>query len=106
MPVSCQRGFQGPCTGVVVVVVGWTCIGSNSVEAGQAVLVCSRCLRHPHHVTNILLLSLPPLSPLFLLLLLCHPSGVPHSSTKPYVRAKGRKFEKARGRRKSRGYKA
>jgi large subunit ribosomal protein L18e len=32
--------------------------------------------------------------------------GVPHSSTKPYVRAKGRKFEKARGRRKSRGYKA
>jgi hypothetical protein len=33
-------------------------------------------------------------------------SGVPHSSTKPYVRAKGRKFEKARGRRKSRGYKA
>mmetsp|Transcript_114929 Transcript_114929/g.320163 ORF Transcript_114929/g.320163 Transcript_114929/m.320163 type:complete len:187 (-) Transcript_114929:89-649(-) len=32
--------------------------------------------------------------------------GVPHSSTKPYVRSKGRKFEKARGRRKSRGYKA
>lgn len=32
--------------------------------------------------------------------------GVPHSHTKPYVRAKGRKFEKARGRRKSRGYKA
>ena len=32
--------------------------------------------------------------------------GVPHSSTKPYVRAKGRKFEKARGRRNSRGYKA
>lgn len=32
--------------------------------------------------------------------------GVPHSSTKPYVRAKGRKFEKARGRRKSCGYKA
>merc|ERR1711994_102623 len=32
--------------------------------------------------------------------------GVPHSSVKPYVRAKGRKFEKARGRRKSRGYKA
>uniref|UniRef100_A0A7S2BTS7 Large ribosomal subunit protein uL15/eL18 domain-containing protein n=1 Tax=Alexandrium andersonii TaxID=327968 RepID=A0A7S2BTS7_9DINO len=32
--------------------------------------------------------------------------GVPHSSTKPLVRAKGRKFEKARGRRKSRGYKA
>merc|ERR1712176_870719 len=31
--------------------------------------------------------------------------GVPHSSTKPYVRAKGRKFEKARGRRASRGYK-
>mmetsp|Transcript_14300 Transcript_14300/g.32517 ORF Transcript_14300/g.32517 Transcript_14300/m.32517 type:complete len:188 (+) Transcript_14300:111-674(+) len=31
--------------------------------------------------------------------------GVPHSSTKPYIRAKGRKFEKARGRRKSRGYK-
>ncbi|KAH7676590.1 large subunit ribosomal protein L18e protein [Dioscorea alata] len=30
--------------------------------------------------------------------------GVPHSSTKPYVRAKGRKFEKARGRRKSRGF--
>jgi len=45
---------------------------------------------------------------LFLLLFvlwLC-PAGVPHSSTKPYVRAKGRKFEKARGRRKSRGYKA
>ena len=32
--------------------------------------------------------------------------GVPHSSTKPYVRSVGRKFEKARGRRKSRGYKA
>ncbi|XP_057310907.1 60S ribosomal protein L18-like [Hydractinia symbiolongicarpus] len=32
--------------------------------------------------------------------------GVPHSSTKPYVRTKGRKFEKARGRRASRGYKA
>ncbi|KAK4377169.1 hypothetical protein RND71_003465 [Anisodus tanguticus] len=31
--------------------------------------------------------------------------GVPHSHTKPYVRAKGRKFERARGRRKSRGYK-
>jgi len=31
--------------------------------------------------------------------------GVPHSKTVPYVRAKGRKFEKARGRRKSRGYK-
>ncbi|XP_074570691.1 large ribosomal subunit protein eL18y-like [Curcuma longa] len=31
--------------------------------------------------------------------------GVPHSHTKPYVRSKGRKFEKARGRRKSRGYK-
>merc|ERR1712211_136170 len=31
--------------------------------------------------------------------------GVPGSSTKPYVRAKGRKFESARGRRKSRGYK-
>ncbi|KAM0951144.1 putative ribosomal protein L18e [Dioscorea sansibarensis] len=30
--------------------------------------------------------------------------GVPHSSTKPYVRSKGRKFEKARGRRNSRGY--
>ncbi|XP_053214879.1 60S ribosomal protein L18-like [Panonychus citri] len=30
--------------------------------------------------------------------------GVPHSHTKPYVRAKGRKFEKARGRRSSRGY--
>jgi hypothetical protein len=47
-----------------------------------------------------------PLLPLLLLLLLCAPAGVPHSSTKPYVRAKGRKFEKARGRRKSRGYKA
>ncbi|KAG1666587.1 hypothetical protein FOA52_000554 [Chlamydomonas sp. UWO 241] len=32
--------------------------------------------------------------------------GVPHSSTKPYVRAKGRKFEKARGKRNSCGYKA
>jgi len=32
--------------------------------------------------------------------------GVPHSSTKPFVRSEGRKFEKARGRRKSRGYKA
>merc|ERR1712151_953783 len=31
--------------------------------------------------------------------------GVPDSSTKPYVRAKGRKFESARGKRKSRGYK-
>jgi len=32
--------------------------------------------------------------------------GVPGSSTKPHVRAKGRKFEQARGKRKSRGYKA
>ncbi|XP_065187964.1 large ribosomal subunit protein eL18B-like [Sycon ciliatum] len=31
--------------------------------------------------------------------------GVPHSNSKPYVRAKGRKFERARGRRSSRGYK-
>eukprot|EP00898_Chlorokybus_atmophyticus_P002807 jgi/Chlat1/3527/Chrsp23S00267 len=31
--------------------------------------------------------------------------GVPGSHTKPYVRAKGRKFEKARGRRNSRGFK-
>ncbi|KAK9824353.1 hypothetical protein WJX72_009612 [[Myrmecia] bisecta] len=31
--------------------------------------------------------------------------GVPHSHTKPYVRSKGRKFEKARGRRSSKGYK-
>ncbi|KAM7273574.1 hypothetical protein ACFE04_028238 [Oxalis oulophora] len=31
--------------------------------------------------------------------------GVPHSHTKPYVRAKGRKFEKARGKRNSRGFK-
>ncbi|KAI8589579.1 60S ribosomal protein L18 [Geranomyces variabilis] len=32
--------------------------------------------------------------------------GKPHSSAKPFVRSKGRKFERARGRRKSRGYKA
>merc|ERR1711862_611288 len=31
--------------------------------------------------------------------------GVPNSTTAPRVRAKGRKFEKARGRRKSRGFK-
>ena len=31
--------------------------------------------------------------------------GVSHSHVKPFVRAKGRKFEKARGRRPSRGYK-
>jgi len=31
--------------------------------------------------------------------------GVPHSSAKPYVISKGRKFERARGRRKSRGFK-
>ncbi|XP_013868169.1 large ribosomal subunit protein eL18 [Austrofundulus limnaeus] len=31
--------------------------------------------------------------------------GTPHSHTKPYVRSKGRKFERARGRRSSRGYK-
>ncbi|WP_411026546.1 hypothetical protein [Salmonella sp. s54395] len=31
--------------------------------------------------------------------------GTPHANTKPYVRAKGRKFEKARGRRKRCGYK-
>ncbi|KAL0435905.1 UNVERIFIED_CONTAM: 60S ribosomal protein L18-2 [Sesamum radiatum] len=30
--------------------------------------------------------------------------GVPHSHTKPYVRAKGRKFERARGRRNSKGF--
>merc|ERR1719430_2024156 len=32
--------------------------------------------------------------------------GVPHSKTAPHVRSKGRKFEKARGKRRSRGYKA
>ncbi|XP_072777675.1 large ribosomal subunit protein eL18 isoform X4 [Taeniopygia guttata] len=31
--------------------------------------------------------------------------GTPHSHTKPYVRSKGPKFERARGRRASRGYK-
>lgn len=31
--------------------------------------------------------------------------GVPHSKTAPFVRSKGRKFERARGRRKSRGFK-
>merc|ERR1712238_505524 len=31
--------------------------------------------------------------------------GVPNSSTAPHVRSKGRKFEKALGRRKSRGFK-
>ncbi|KAJ4901131.1 Ribosomal protein L18e protein [Raphanus sativus] len=31
--------------------------------------------------------------------------GVPHSHSKPYVRSKGRKFEKARGKRKSCGFK-
>lgn len=30
--------------------------------------------------------------------------GTPHSDAKPYVRSKGRKFEKARGRRKSCGF--
>ena len=30
--------------------------------------------------------------------------GVPHSHTKPFVRSKGRKFERARGRRSSRAY--
>merc|ERR1712238_537070 len=31
--------------------------------------------------------------------------GVPDSTTRPHVRSKGRKFEMARGRRSSRGYK-
>merc|ERR1719259_1287235 len=31
--------------------------------------------------------------------------GQPHSSTRPHVRSKGRKFERARGRRKSCGFK-
>merc|ERR1711897_89090 len=31
--------------------------------------------------------------------------GVPNSTTAPYVRSTGRKFEMARGRRRSRGYK-
>uniref|UniRef100_A0A1D5Q9Q2 Large ribosomal subunit protein uL15/eL18 domain-containing protein n=1 Tax=Macaca mulatta TaxID=9544 RepID=A0A1D5Q9Q2_MACMU len=31
--------------------------------------------------------------------------GTPHSHTKPYIRSKGGKFERARGRRASRGYK-
>ncbi|XP_037128776.1 60S ribosomal protein L18 [Syngnathus acus] len=31
--------------------------------------------------------------------------GTPHSHSKPYIRSKGRKFERARGRRASRGYK-
>jgi large subunit ribosomal protein L18e len=29
----------------------------------------------------------------------------PHKNKKPYVRSKGRKFEKARGKRSSRGFK-
>ena len=33
------------------------------------------------------------------------PPGVPGSHAKPLIRSKGRKFERARGRRKSRGYK-
>ena len=58
--------------------------------------------------------SLPQLlEPLLLLLTprllrvvpFCPAAGVKHSSVKPFVRAKGRKFEKARGRRPSRGYK-
>jgi large subunit ribosomal protein L18e len=32
--------------------------------------------------------------------------GVPGSTAKPYVRSEGRKFEQARGRRRSRGYRA
>jgi large subunit ribosomal protein L18e len=32
-------------------------------------------------------------------------AGVPDSTTKPHVRSKGRKFERSRGRRKSKGYK-
>ncbi|RKP23686.1 ribosomal protein L18e/L15P, partial [Syncephalis pseudoplumigaleata] len=32
-------------------------------------------------------------------------AGVPGSNAKPYIRSKGRKFERARGRRASRGYK-
>ena len=32
-------------------------------------------------------------------------AGLPGSHVKPLVRSKGRKFEKARGRRSSRGYK-
>jgi len=32
-------------------------------------------------------------------------AGVKKSHVKPYVRSKGRKFERARGRRASRGYK-
>merc|ERR1712173_474633 len=32
-------------------------------------------------------------------------AGTPHSHAKPFVRSKGRKFERARGRRQSRGYK-
>ena len=31
-------------------------------------------------------------------------AGVPHSSTKPHVRSKGRKIERARGRRNSKGF--
>jgi large subunit ribosomal protein L18e len=31
-------------------------------------------------------------------------AGVPHSSTKPYIESKGRKFERSRGRRNSKGY--
>ncbi|XP_043937477.1 60S ribosomal protein L18 [Protopterus annectens] len=31
--------------------------------------------------------------------------GTPHSHTKPYIQSKGRKFERARGRRASRGFK-
>jgi Ribosomal protein 60S L18 and 50S L18e len=56
--------------------------------------------RNPLYATDARALSSTVLIPL-----LCVRS-VPHSHVKPYVRSKGRKFEKARGRRKSRGYKA
>jgi len=32
-------------------------------------------------------------------------AGVPDSKTKPYIQSKGRKFERSRGRRNSKGYK-
>ena len=66
---------------------------TESLLSILVLLVCTLSLERPLSVS---LLSLTAVCLL--------QAGVKHSSVKPFVRAKGRKFEKARGRRASRGY--
>jgi hypothetical protein len=104
----------GPAPGAFLCVCVCVCVCVRACV--RVALSCCRARAHASSVAAAAAaaahhspLQAPPAYVLLLLLAVCALrvcAGVPHSSTKPFVRAKGRKFEKARGRRKSRGYKA